>query len=351
MKKNLFFLFSLCFGLVLFAAVLKRIGLDNISSVVSAFSLEKFLFILIISLLGISISTLRWKIIIESQHPSKISFLKVMKTKLIGSSINYLTPVIFVGGEPVRAYLLKEETDVPLDKAAASTVIDAVIYLSVVFIFFIIGLFFLFSYFTPSTIFIFLIAIIVIFSFWLFYIFYSKALNGASGEKGFFNFFIDILGLNKIRAIRKIGQGVNSAEKNISYFFKEKKKKLIIVFSLAAFDVFFVLLTYWLVIYFLGYSVGIKQILSLNTAITLIFLVPIPAALGSFELSQAFIFPFLGISGTIGVAFSLIIRIVSLTAAFFGIIIFFHFQINSLIKKIIGKEEKLIEKFRKILDV
>ncbi|KPJ56100.1 hypothetical protein AMJ49_05680, partial [Parcubacteria bacterium DG_74_2] len=227
MKKNLFFLLSLFLGLILFALALSKIGLESIFSAVSAFSLARFVFILIIGFLGVLVSTWRWKIIIQSRHSSKLPFLKILKAKMIGLTINYLTPIVFVGGEPVRAYSLKQETAVPLSKGAASIVIDAVIHLSVIFLFFLIGLLFLFSYFIPPIGFLFLIAGFVIFSFFLFYVFYSKTFNGSSKEKGFFNFFIDILGLNKIKAIRKIEEGINNVEQDISYFFKKQRKQIL----------------------------------------------------------------------------------------------------------------------------
>ena len=272
---------------------------------------------------------------------------KDARAKMIGLTINYLTPVVFIGGEPVRAYSLKQEAKVPLDKGAASIVIDGAIYLSVVFLFFLIGLAYLFSYFVPPKGFLFVTAGVVIFSITVLYIFYYKTFNGDSEEKGFFNFFISILGLNKIKAIRKIEQGINNVEQDISYFFKKQKIKLIIAFSLSAAEVLLVLLTYWLVIYFLGYNSGIKQILSVNALITLIFLVPIPAALGSFEISQAFVFPFLGISPAIGISFSLIIRIINLIMICFGMLVFTHFQLSTLIKKAERIEAEIVNRYKK----
>ena len=347
MKKHFFFLISLFTGLILLVISFKKIGLENILLAVSSISILKFAIVLGISFLWMFVASLRWKIIIETQNSTGVSFFKVFKAKLVGFTVSYLTPVIFVGGEPFRAYLLKKETKIPLNKAVSSIIIDSAIYLTVVFFFFIIGLIFFLNFFIPPRNFLFVIAIFLIFNMVVFYIFYSKALNKTSKNKGAISFLIGILSLNKIKAIQKIENEINNTEEDISNFFKHQKRKLVITFSLTVLEVLLTLFVYWLVIYFLGYTADIKQIFSINTLIIFIFLVPIPAAIGSFEMSQLFIFPFLGISSTIGIVFSLIIRMINLIMAGLGIVFLGHFQYNlysERFKKII---KKLIKKFEK----
>ena len=76
--------------------------------------------------------TYRWKLIIESQG-DKVSYKKLLAPKFVGFTVSFLTPGMYVGGEPVRAYLLKKNTGIRFSKGLSSIIIDKILdfYLSV----------------------------------------------------------------------------------------------------------------------------------------------------------------------------------------------------------------------------
>jgi len=120
---------------------------------VSAISFWQFLLALGILSLSFLSGTLRWKIIIKSQLSQKVSFLDILIARIVGVSINYLTPVVFLGGQPIKAYILKERSKVSLDKVVVSIIIEEVIFLSVLLFFVILGVAFLFLRFPLPAIF------------------------------------------------------------------------------------------------------------------------------------------------------------------------------------------------------
>lgn len=348
MKKIIFLTFSLIFGFVLFFITLKQVGLENIISAISVLSFWQILFILGIFILNLLIGALRWKIVLKAQYPFRISFYDILIAKTVGHSINYLTPIIFAGGEPFKALVLKGRVKIPLDKAAISIVIEEVIFLSVSFLFVVLGMFFFFVRFTISPIFGFLLFGIILFCLIMLYLFYSRTIRKAPDGKGFFTFFIEIFHLDRVGIINGIKTKVSEAEKEISYFFRHRQAKLVEVSFLAVVEILLLLLTYWLIVIFLGQKLNFGEIISINALIHLISFIPIPAALGSFEWSQAFIFYLFGLGSNTGIAFSLIVRCVTLIIAGLGIFLLIHFEIKALAKKTGETLQKIIATLKKL---
>ena len=348
MKKIIFLTFSLILGFALFFVALKKVGLENIVSAISVLSLWQLLLILGIMLLALLIGAFRWKLVLNTQYPTPVPFFDILIAKTVGHSINYLTPIIFAGGEPFKAIVLKGRTKIPLDKAAISIVIEEVIFLSISFLFVILGMFFFFAHFTIPPIFSFLLVVIILFCLIMLYLFYSRTIRKAPDGKGFFTFFIEIFHLDRVSIINGVKTKVSEAEKEISDFFRYKKGKLAEVSVLAVLEILLILLSYWLVVIFLKQELNFGEIVSINAFIHLVALIPIPAALGSFEWSQAFIFYLFGLGSNTGIAFSLIVRCVTLIIAALGILLLIHFEIKAIFEKLAQTLQKFITALKKL---
>ena len=345
MRKIIFFSLSLLIGLILFFIAFKKIGAENIISAISAISIWQFLFAFGIMLLSFLFGTLRLGIIIKTQSSSPVSFLDVLIARTVGFAVNYLTPVIFAGGQPFKAYIIKERTKVSLDKIIVSIIISEAIFLSILFFFIVLGVLSLFLSFNLPFIFEIIISGITLFFFLIFCLFYSRIIKKSPDKKGFFTFFIEILHLDKIDLINGVKTKIADIEREIFYFFKHQKTKLIIVSFLTLLEILFLILSYWLIILFLGSTLNFKELLSVNALIDLVYFIPIPAALGSFEWSQALIFDIFGLNLNTGIAFSLIVRCLSLIIAGFGILLLIHFEIKTLAEKFGAAIQKLIKCF------
>lgn len=68
---------------------------------------------------------LRWKILFRSVHP--VRFRNVLSGVIIGIFFNNITPIAKAGGEPFRAYFLKEKEGINFENAFATVAIDRVL--------------------------------------------------------------------------------------------------------------------------------------------------------------------------------------------------------------------------------
>lgn len=333
LKKIIFILISLLFGIGLLYIAFQKIGFQDIISTISILHFSQFFLIFFIFIFILIIGAFRWKIALKTQYANHISFFNVLTAKAIGHSINYLTPISLIGGQSFKAVILKEKAKIPLEKVIISIFIEEFIFLFIVFLFIIAGILFLFTHFTLPYFFnllLFLALSIFIISF---YFIYFKTIKKTKDKKGFFVFFVELLHLDKIKMINGVKDNIAYIEDEIAIFFRHQKIKTIKIALLSIAEILLLLSSYALVIFFLKQELGIGQILSINALIHLVSCIPIPASLGSFEWSQVFIFSIFGLSASIAIGFALIIRIVNLIIALFGIILLFLFQIKTIFKK------------------
>ena len=329
--KRVAILISLLLGLFLFGATIQQVGIDSVVKTVLFFPLPAILAVFLINFFAICvIGALRWKIIIESQNSHKISFIKVLRAKLAGFAVSYITPSVLVGGEPVRAYMIKEEAGCDWEKSFASVIIDQAIYFFTMFLFMIIGFLFLIDHFSlPVSIF-YSFGIIILSTFFIFYLFYSRLINKNSDGHGFFMFIIKTIRLDKIKFVEKKKENIERIEKIIAKFFKKEKRSFVKAFALAVVEVLIYLITIWIIILYLGKTVDFAYSAAIFFILTLANFIPIPGSLGSFEASLTFIFNLLGLGKSNGFTFSLIFRFVNIALVFIGFFSLIYFELKTI---------------------
>jgi uncharacterized membrane protein YbhN (UPF0104 family) len=127
-------------------------------------------------------------------------------------------------------------------------------------------------------------------------------------------------------------------EKEIFNFFRPKKLLMWKAFLLSFFRATIMFSRTWLLIIFLGKSIGALPALSILGFTYLAVMIPIPTALGSHEAIQIFAFNSLGLGASTATAFTMIIRGAELIVALAGIIILFRLGIilikNTIFKKL-----------------
>ena len=329
--KRVAILTSLLLGLFLFGATIQQAGIDSVAQTIKVFPLSAILAVFLINFIAIFvIGTFRWKIIIESQNSHKMSFVKILRAKLAGFAVSYITPSVLVGGEPVRAYMIKEEAGCDWERSFASVVIDQTIYFFTLFLFMIMGFLFLADHFSlPVSIF-YGFGAIIFATFLIFYLFYSRLINKNSDGHGFFMFIIKTTRLDKIKFIRKKEKNIQRTEKIVARFFKKENGAFIKAFALAVLEVTIYLVMIWIIILCLGKTVGFTHSISVFFMITLANFVPIPGSLGSFEASLTFIFNLLDLGKSSGFAFSLIFRFVNIALVFVGFFALVYFELKTI---------------------
>ena len=97
-----------------------------------------FITILVIYLMGFVLDTYSWKLCIENLINKKLKFHKIFKIRIIGEAFNYI--LFQVGGEPVKAFLLKNKFNIKYKSSIGSLILAKTLILFALIIFCFIGL-------------------------------------------------------------------------------------------------------------------------------------------------------------------------------------------------------------------
>jgi uncharacterized protein (TIRG00374 family) len=329
--KRVAILISLLLGLFLFGTAMQQAGIDSVVKTVLFFPLPAISAVFLLNFFAVCvIGAFRWKIIIESQNSHKISFIKVLRAKLAGFAVSYITPSILVGGEPVRAYMIKEEAGCDWEKSFASVIIDQAIYFFTMFLFMVAGFLFLADHFALPTSIFYGFGIIILSSFFILYLFYFRLIKKNSDGHGFFIFIIKTIRLDKIKFVKKKEENIERTEKMIASFFKKENVAFIKAFALAILEVLLYLITIWIIILYLGQTIDFAYSAAIFFILTLANFVPIPGSLGSFEASLTFIFNLLDLGKSNGFSFSLIFRSINIALVFIGLFSLIYFELKTI---------------------
>lgn len=330
MRKFLLFLFSLLIGAGLFFWVLKMVGWIEVKKAFLVFTGWQGLVILFLTFLMTLVGIWKWREVLKGMG-TKVSFKKLWRPYLAGFAIRYLAPVVIVGSEVFQAHTLKETSSVLWEKSMASVIVDRILELTagLVIIFFGIS-FFLFKIgLPPIKLGLICAGILSILTFLVAY-FYFKSFKRESMTKAVARIFNS-----------KLDSQPLEIEKEIFSFFKFRKKTMWKGFFLAFLKAGVMWFRTWVLILFLGKSLGILPALSILGFYCFVSMIPIPADLGSHEAIQAFAFNSLGLGAGKGTAFALIIRGAELILSLLGIIILFRLGVELLKNALFRKAKKM----------
>jgi uncharacterized protein (TIRG00374 family) len=315
MKKSSLAIISLFLGALLLVLVFRQVNWVEIKTALFLFPKSALILVFMINFLAIFIvGSYRWQIILKSQKCS-ISFWKLMRAKMAGFTMSYVTPTALIAGEPVRAYMIK-----------ASVIVDQMIYILCLLCVIIIGFVFLADRFAlPKDVLIGFVGVFFLAAF-TFYVFYQKTFKRSEDEPAFFTFIIHKTRLSKFGFVEKKLESIKNTEKSVEEFFKEGKKDFWLVVFFAFLEVFLDIAAVMVTCFYMGYWFGIPKSVGVFSLMALANLAPIPGSLGSSELALAFVFNLLGTGSDAGLAFSLIFRFINIISAFLGMIAFLYFM-------------------------
>jgi len=334
MKKVLFFFVSLSIGTGLLIWIIRSIGWGEIALAFKFFSPGAAAVILSLTILVNLIRSWRWKTILKSQG-CNISLLRALEYYFSGNTIAFFVPMVIFGGEIFRGYDLKEKYNMPWSKSIASVIIDRISEITVYIMAMVLGMiFFVISANLPS----YKIGVI---AFSVFFIIIASI--GFFYFKSFKRESIIIFFLKKFNA--KNSDGAETAidvEKEIFKYFKPKKKIMWQGFGLSLLAELALFARTFFLILFLGKSVSVFLAISIVAFSSLALVLPIPAALGSHDTVQSFVFNALGLGAGTGAAFVMVIRGAEMIVALIGLFFFFKFGLGFLESFLLKKIGKLI---------
>ncbi len=347
MRKGFWLLIFFILGAILFCFTLRGVGIEGVVSILSMLKgWQAFLVFLVLCSSVIVIGGYKWWVIIGLHNKEDVKLSKVMIAKLIGYSISYVTPSSLIGGEPAKVLYLKQETKLSTSRIISSIILDELILFFFIVTVFFMGLFFLLIYLHLSWLAEIIGLGLVAVAISAFLLIIRKARKVASG-RGLLRTVAERLYLNKLRVVRENMEALDEIEADVKVFFHRPRKELAKIFAIALIEFSALLLTAWLILAFFGVRLDITRLFVVRSTIDLSGFFPLPASLGTLEVSQAFVLNSFGISSATGVAFSLIWRGLNLVLSGFGLMIFMIMQFHFLAKRIIVLFEVLMEKIRK----
>lgn len=321
-KKTTAIVVTLFIGALIFIFVLKQINIGDLLASFKEFSVFPFLAYILVSFFMMLISVYRWNVVLEA-HELNVNFWRLFTYKLSGFSLSYITPGALVGGEALRAYLLKRD-NVPFVRGISSVIIDKFFDLTFAALLTSAGIILLISFFNISNYYkaIFLlvtVAWVVALSFFLY---------GALTRKGFFKHIFKFFRVYRLMHLAEFEKKVEETEENISHFFINHKKEFrrCVVLSFVLWLLMFV--EYKIATAVFGYDAGLMAVFLIICMVGFSCILPVPGALGVLEAAQASMHVFIGFKAAQGIALSFLIRARDIFWVVLGMVSLSHHGLN-----------------------
>ncbi len=109
-------------GVGLFVWILRQADLPVVWSYIRRLQ-WRFGIILLWYAVIFGLDTLGWRAALGPDSQRRVRWTELFQVRLAGEALNYVTPTAWVGGEPVKAYLLSKRYGVPMTDGMASVVI------------------------------------------------------------------------------------------------------------------------------------------------------------------------------------------------------------------------------------
>jgi len=321
-KRKTIVVISTVIGLVPFILVLYLFNLSQVFAHMMGIGyLGVGAFLVNIALI-LLVGGLSWQIILRA-YGHDLPFLDVLAIKTIGFAVSYLTPSMYVGGEPVRIYLMGRKHGIALTRVGATVVVDKFLELSAGLFYIVLGsVYTLVSYQLPLKFFIMLIVLNAVFLggaalFFIVFVFRLKPLSS----------ILDLLARNRLlrRSLRKVSPFLRRLESDISVAFGQHKRVTLQAFALNLVAGGFIFIKPAIFFNFLNMRFSFPQ-LSLLYALTHLILALqfTPGALGIFEWGEVGIFSILGVGSAKALAYALMVRIADLLVVIIAAVIGVH---------------------------
>jgi uncharacterized protein (TIRG00374 family) len=315
--KNIISAVFLIAGIIGLYYILRGFSLKSIFDTYRAFDPLTLLFYVITVILIFGVLTWRWDVIMRSRG-FKVPFSKLFIYRVIGNSINYLTPGPRVGGEPTQATLLTKHgiefteglSTIFIDKMIDTTNSGLLFVLGAILV----GLKYSFPRNTEITlglggfIFVTLLAI-----------FYYRMLH----SKHFFLHIFRFLRLDrtKIKSLNDFEHGIEKVERIMIEFYNHDRRAFrnSLLISILSWALMFV--EYHFATTLLGLHLGIVEMFFIITFIGIAQLFPIPMAVGVLEAGQVSAFTLIDLPGNAGVALAFLVRMKDIAWAVLGLVL------------------------------
>ena len=311
----------LIFGLALLIFIFHKVDFNSFLNELNKLRFS-FLIILVIYFFGFVFDSYSWKLCIENLINKKLRFYEIFKIRIIGEAFNYI--FFQVGGEPVKAFLLKNKFNIKYKSSVGSLILAKTIILFALIIFCFIGLLSIFytnkfgNNFEKASLIGFLLFTTLIISFFivqrykltsrLHRIFKHKL------SKKFNSFF----------------KHLQDTEHKIAEFYKSTKKDFFKILFLNLSNWFFGALELYAIFFLLNQKISFLEAIAIETLVQLVraMLFFIPSNLGTQEGVFVIVINILKDSTPLGLAVAIIRRLREVIWISIGLILGFNQKID-----------------------
>ncbi len=329
-RSKLNFLISFLAGFFIFFIFLYKTGGEAILLLLNKINFFYLFIYLILTSSFFIFAALRWQVILNAYkdvREKKICFFRLLKQTIAGYAVAYITPSVRLGGEPLRAYMLKKEEGINLKTGASSIVIDKFVELAGTALFGVLGLILLLTIPGISLSLKIILLCLILFTFIFLFVIYYRTVLG----KGVFSSLFDLFNSG---SLDQFINAVKGMEKKMEEFFKNYKKRFFLSFMFyfaygltAVIEMKFLFLSF-------GVNASIFEIALSLIILGLVNFIPVPAALGFLEAGQSSLFEILQGQGSVGFALSLLLRARSLIFVGLGFGLISYFSGKEVRKKV-----------------
>lgn len=295
----------LLMGLAGFAFLLYKLDASAVYADIRMLGMWKFLIILIPYTIVFVLDTLGWRYALKDLTPD-LKFLGLFAARMAGESINCLTPSAYLGGEPLKAYLLKTYNVSTID-GMASVVISRTIMTLAQVVFVLIGVALAFSRLKDTNS---LLAITVL------TLLLGIPLTGmiiVSRKKGLFTATLNLLrrfGIH-IRFLEKRADKLKELDDTIAEFYSTNRRGFYLCFLFYFLGWLAGMLEVYLILNFLGVPIDLTNAFIIEALFTVARSASsfIPGSLGGQEGGVLLVFLALSLTAQVSMSFCIIRRI------------------------------------------
>jgi len=326
----------LLLGVGIFYLVWQAIGGQEIFDSFKAFSGVNLALWLIVSVCIMCFNTLRWQMILKTQK-ANIPFIRLLSYKLSGFAISFATPSAQVGGEPVRAFLLKKKEKVSYAKSISTIIMDKVFELTVNALFAFAGFIILITTFSLPREFELMLMLGFFIALSLIVMFYHQTMTGKSTIRNIFK----ITRLDRIKKLKKYEKHIIEMEERMASFFSHHPDTFRNVFLVSLLLWALMFLEYKFLLQLFGVKATFDIVFLTFSVVGLSYIVPIPGAVGILEMTQASLFELLSLSPGTGIALALTIRARDTIWMILGFSFISHYGVNHILGYILEPKKKV----------
>ncbi len=300
-------------GLGLFAYIIYKTGLAKVWQAIRNLTVLEIMALIGLRFLYWGIRTLNWQVLVRASN-ERVPFLELFGARIAGNAVGYLTPTGNLGAETMRIFMLDR---IDRKKVVATVIVDKTIeFLAGIFATALSVLFVIITFALPQRHKITLVALTAC-------VFALLVFLMAKQRQGLFTWALDALGKLKIKipAVEKRRDQIRETDAHISAFYRERRGLFYLLFGSYFAQSWVWALEIFITFLFVGGShVSLFKCFLIVTLGSFYTFVPVPGAMGVYELVNVSLFALLHIAMPAGMAVILIRRVLAIVWSGVGLI-------------------------------